>query len=244
MTNERSGRRSREPFAHFDPDTSSWKTLQPLLPLGNLPEPSAIWPRSGMWDSGAAYGLPTLVPPTSEPDSSSLLPTPNTMDSLEPRSGEALLHAQRRGRPDAAPSTLSNLRERIMEILLTPRATRGGSATETVTLLPTPNASVSQDGESFETWEARRQVALAKGYNGNGIGMPLLPTPTTMDSHASGGNKPSDVTLTDAVVRTQLGAHTNPRLDDGSEFSDEPPPLPLSPAEREAGDSVPALWSG
>jgi hypothetical protein len=44
----------------------------------------------------------------------------------------------------------------------------------------------------------------------------LMPTPTARDSQASGGNSPSDVTLTDAVVRTSLGERTNPRLDGGN----------------------------
>lgn len=39
----------------------------------------------------------------------------------------------------------------------------------------------------------------------------LLPTTTAMDSEASGGNAPRSVTLTDAVVRTRLGADENPR---------------------------------
>ena len=38
-----------------------------------------------------------------------------------------------------------------------------------------------------------------------------LPTPTAADSGASGGSTPSDVTLTDAVVRTELGTRENPR---------------------------------
>lgn len=38
---------------------------------------------------------------------------------------------------------------------------------------PTPNASNVNDGESLETWEARRQENLKKGYNGNGQGTPL-----------------------------------------------------------------------
>lgn len=40
----------------------------------------------------------------------------------------------------------------------------------------------------------------------------LLPTTTTtMDAVASGGSTPSNVTLTDAVVRTELGSVPNPR---------------------------------
>ena len=71
-----SGRRLREPFAYYDPDTSTWRMSQPLLPLENLPEQLATWPYSGMWDSGAAYALPTLVPLMAEHESLSLLPTP------------------------------------------------------------------------------------------------------------------------------------------------------------------------
>lgn len=40
----------------------------------------------------------------------------------------------------------------------------------------------------------------------------LLPTPTAMDSSASGGSNESNVTLTDAVVRTELGTRANERL--------------------------------
>lgn len=38
---------------------------------------------------------------------------------------------------------------------------------------PTPDASVAQDGESFETWEARRLATKARVKNGNGFGTPL-----------------------------------------------------------------------
>lgn len=54
-------------------------------------------------------------------------------------------------------------------------------------LLPTPNASVSQDGERPETFFERRLAQKALGRNGNGIGLPLtiavqlLPTPAGSD---------------------------------------------------------------
>ena len=41
------------------------------------------------------------------------------------------------------------------------------------TLLPTPTAANPNDGESLESFEARRQRNLAKGINGNGQGTPL-----------------------------------------------------------------------
>ena len=52
-----------------------------------------------------------------------------------------------------------------------------------LTLLPTPAASVANDGESPDTWLARRERVKQTANNGNGMGMPLtiavqlLPTP-------------------------------------------------------------------
>jgi hypothetical protein len=39
----------------------------------------------------------------------------------------------------------------------------------------------------------------------------LLPTRTAKDTQASRGSTPSDITLTDAVVRTDMGQRPNPR---------------------------------
>ena len=56
--------------------------------------------------------------------------------------------------------------------------------TKTPKLWPTPSAGNFNDGESLETWEARREANKAKGINGNGQGTPLAiaaklwPTPT------------------------------------------------------------------
>lgn len=66
------------------------------------------------------------------------------------------------------------------------------------------------DGEGLDTWEARRQGMLAKGYNGNGCGTPLAiavqqwPTPQTtdMDSaarHTTDGAMHAGTSLTDAI---------------------------------------------
>lgn len=80
-------------------------------------------------------------------------------------------------------------------------------------LLPTPSAGNFNDGESLESWEARRQANLAKGINGNGQGTPLavaaqqlLKTPTAQlgvnggsqhpDKRRQGGHGP---TLADQV---------------------------------------------
>lgn len=64
-------------------------------------------------------------------------------------------------------------------------------------LLPTPAAGNFNDGESPESWEARRQANLAKGINGNGQGTPLgmavqlLKTPTAQLA-ANGGSQHPD----------------------------------------------------
>jgi hypothetical protein len=54
----------------------------------------------------------------------------------------------------------------------------------------------------------------------------LMPTPTAPPG--SGGNSPSDVTLTDAMVRTSLGERTNPRLDAGNTPEKTTPPDQLT----------------
>lgn len=71
-------------------------------------------------------------------------------------------------------------------------------------LLPTPAASNPNDGESVESWTARRDREKAKGRNGNGIGTPLgvavqmLPTPTASDRFGAGahGDGGSDLRTT------------------------------------------------
>jgi len=68
-----------------------------------------------------------------------------------------------------------------------------------VTLLPTPSASVTNDGEDTTSWLARRERVKATGVNGNGMGMPL----------------------TIAAQLLSSGVPTSPRSDAGSEFLDE-----------------------
>lgn len=77
-------------------------------------------------------------------------------------------------------------------------------AIEAQRLLPTPRASDGEKGGPNQ-----------RGSSGD-LMLPsavqrLLPTPTAADHKASGGSSPSDVTLTDAIVRTNLGEQENPR---------------------------------
>lgn len=63
----------------------------------------------------------------------------------------------------------------------------GGGLADALNLLPTPDASVANDGEGFEPWEARRQRVMLTAKNGNGMGTPLaiaaqlFPTPNASD---------------------------------------------------------------
>lgn len=66
-------------------------------------------------------------------------------------------------------------------------------------------------------WPAERTIPWGPGQWVRPDTMPdvapvkLLPTTTAMDANASGGSNPSNVTLTDAVVRTRLGQVENER---------------------------------
>lgn len=89
---------------------------------------------------------------------------------------------------------------------------------------PTPDASMFQDGESPETFLARREKLKLTANNGNGCGIPLAmavqlwPTPTSSDANSSGaagypnprGIPQTSMTLTDAVVGPRGPAATWP----------------------------------
>jgi hypothetical protein len=148
---------------------------------------------------------------------SSLLPTPVT----EPATANG--HARNLGK----------------EVLLaTPRASEAEHSGRT---------TVNHDGQTGLAEQVNAllpspRTSDANGAGAHGTGGPdlrtvvdLLPTPTAMDYKASGGSTSSDVTLTDAIVRTSLGAHMNPRFDGGNEPSDGEAPHLLSPT-LEAGN--------
>jgi DNA (cytosine-5)-methyltransferase 1 len=74
-----------------------------------------------------------------------------------------------------------------------------------IALLPTPMAN-----EGEKAWVGPRQ-SPGQEYLSHVVGALLLPTVTAQDSEASGGNSSANVTLTDAVVRTEMGTRENPR---------------------------------
>lgn len=191
---------------------------------------SETWPPSGSMRNGRAWQRRRSALPTDASASSStpgrLMPTPRTSDTngagthgdggMDLRTAVSLLPTPaardyKSGESNLIGTNSRPLNEVVVNLLPTPRATRGGSATETMyslgaertdderpqgeVLLPTPTASNPNDGESLESWEARRRRNLAKGINGNGQGTPLaiavklLPTPRASDGTKGGPNQ-------------------------------------------------------
>lgn len=69
---------SFESFAQYDPATSSWKTSQPLFPMGSTLF-LGKWPKQGMTRNGRAYLQKMWEPSTSEIGGGSL-PTPTARE--------------------------------------------------------------------------------------------------------------------------------------------------------------------
>ncbi|SFO60515.1 hypothetical protein SAMN05421854_102500 [Amycolatopsis rubida] len=116
----RSGPTWTDAFAHYDPDTSSWRTSQLSLELNSGESPTP-WPRSGIALRGCASPLPPWERRTGVSGSSaSLLPTPKTSDTNGPGThGDGGL----------------DLRT-VAALLPTPDATHGRKTTRTGLLLP------------------------------------------------------------------------------------------------------------
>ncbi|WGW12716.1 hypothetical protein LWF01_02795 [Saxibacter everestensis] len=163
------GRTSPKRFAFYDPDTSCWKMSEVTSLWGSEPF-SATWPGSGMTRNGYSFELPTSAPPTPAPGSSSLLRTP------EAKLGSSGPDYARVNRPGSGGSDLAT----AASLLPTPRATRGGSATETVALLPTPSVADALGGHERRGGSRSNELLL------NGVAKTLFPTPTTQPDTGNG----------------------------------------------------------
>lgn len=147
---------------------------------------------------------PTLIPPSSAPTAE--IPSTGTTPAVS---------APGSARDGASTQTLAGQ----MPLLPTPLASdagpRGGTTGYglrdwTRALLPTPQAR-DGDGRGASHPDRRKELDLRRAGQLDEVAMTLLPTPTVMDSHSSGGNSPINVTLTDAAVRTRMGTQPNPR---------------------------------
>jgi hypothetical protein len=77
----------RGSLARFDPDTSSWKTVQHSL-LEDSQSFSVTWPRSGMTANGQCWELPMLERRTSATDFG-LWPTPTVCGNYNRKGASA-----------------------------------------------------------------------------------------------------------------------------------------------------------
>ncbi len=109
--------------------------------------------------------------------------------------------------------------------------------TDSSSLLPTPDASVFNDGQSVEAYRDRKQRELEKNYNGNGGGTPLamavrlLPTPSANDDtgaeketrEARQAVRTGGPSLRDLPRLLPTGEPSGLPWLSGSDSSDEPP---------------------
>lgn len=175
-----SGPPSRQPFAFYDPDSCCWRTSAGSLDFGpELDVQPTTWPVSGTTRGGACWAPTTWAPPTA-----------GTVGGASP----GLL---------PTPQATDSEGPRSDELLLAGLA----EAHATGDLLPTPAAGNFNDGESVESWQARRDRLLAEGVNGNGMGTPLpiavqlLPSPTARDYHGAGDRGTGGPNLRTTVVQ-------------------------------------------
>lgn len=148
-TRDGCGPSSSESFAHYDPDSSSWRMSQVSL----LPEwatYSETWPRSGMTRSGRAFRQPLLAPRTYGGESS-LLPTPEASNTKAQalRSGgrgpRNFLHTPTSTANQAAPSMRS--RDPGSWFWPTPTASEAGGSDEWIDTLTDKDGNPPQRGQ-------------------------------------------------------------------------------------------------
>ena len=198
-----------DPYATFDPDMDVWLTDQPDL-FGSATVFRDVWPKSGIMVSAAVSPVPGGWLDAASPRGG-LLSTPNTMDTLPARSGEACERALRRGDLDRTPcASTGNLREDVMGLLPTPSAaydSKTGSPETSVrrsahgrqlglgdvlNLLPTPAACDGRGGGSMDPDVRRKdghRISLPDEVECGGQ-VSLLPTPAARDGGGGGSMDP------------------------------------------------------
>ena len=114
-----SGLRFCEPFAHYDPDSSCWRTSEATFPWGS-DEFSETWPKRGSMRNGVCYERQMSAHPT-DGHESSLLPTPT---ANQPGGSAEQMLARKAKMADGPRSTVTDLRM-VIELLPTPTARLG-----------------------------------------------------------------------------------------------------------------------
>jgi len=151
----------RGSLARFDPDTSSWKTVQHSL-LEDSESSSVIWPRSGMTANGQCWELPTLAHRISATDSG-LWQTPVADDAVNRVNGKI----NSRGEPKLSaqvlrwptPTVCGNYNRKGAS------AKSGDGLATAVQKWPTPTARCHKGGEFHDAqgWEESLRHARLGG---------------------------------------------------------------------------------
>lgn len=235
------------PRARWNSNRDCWESLTDPIDLlsGHSVVYSETWPTSGSMRNGLVSARPTSAPLTdaSASSSSPSLPTPTARDSAA--SGGSTPSDVTL--TDAVVRTELGTRENPRH-LPTPRATRGGSSSETERLLPTPEAKLANSGPDYARadregsggddllttlWKLRPTPTASDGTRGgvhqrdgrrgermSSIGM-LLPTPLASDSEKmSRRYGRGNPTLRGAAETLSNGVSTSSPSDGGSTSSD------------------------
>lgn len=178
------GRTSGKQFAHYDPDTSSWK-MWPATGLWGSIEYSETWPKTGSMSGGRAYEHPTSAPHTigNGYSSSPHLPTPAACNPNDGEGPETWLKRQAEtkarvgnGNGMGMPLTIA------VQLLDAPR-------------LPTPTAS-GADKERNNPAQARRKSPPLSAISAH------LPTPRTTDANGAGHHGTGGADLRTTITET------------------------------------------
>ena len=114
-----------------------------------------------------------------------------------------------------------------------PTGRNGGTGRPDLTLLPSPSAGQFNDGESVETWQARRDRVRETANNGNGFGVPLamavkmLPTKGGPNQRGSSG----DLMLPSAVQFDRWGDYAE-AIARHERWIGRPAPDPTEPGSK------------
>jgi hypothetical protein len=151
-----------------------------LLPTVKARDAQAEGYEAGLRRSQPQVG--TIVKGLVDGDERVLMPTPNTMEHLPARTGEARERQLYRGGSDSRRSSSGNLREDILDLMPTPKALDGFKG----------NLKTSQ-----ERLDSGNFVDLPN------IAIDLMPTPQVDDSKNTGHNQDRRPTLASEVWETQ-----------------------------------------
>lgn len=204
------GRTSRVPLASYVPDESSLRTWLVMSLWGWTPF-SGTLPRWGMTRSGELYELPTPALPTTEPESSSLLPTPAVNDMGAGKTVEAWDEWTERmrakhGNGNGHGPSLTIEAQRLMPTPTTEPQTGNGHARNLgaeARLLGTPTSRIHKGGSSAQRERGADKARLEDQVM-------LLPTPTSSDANGAGAHGTGSTDLRTTILsQPSIGAPTS-----------------------------------